>query len=302
MKRTAWIPMVLVLACGDTKGASEGGQGPTSDPSTGGAEETGGPTVGETGAPPARTTGIQEPESSGGSEGGSSGCTFLDCDGDIPKSGECDQWAQDCPEGQKCSAYADDGSNAWNNTKCVEVANNPGQPGDACSVEGNGVSGVDSCAEGAMCWDVGAENTGVCVALCEGTPEAPQCESGFSCAIANTVLNLCLADCDPLTQDCPGDDLCVGNGDHFICVLDASGEEGQAFDPCEYGNACDPGLLCLDPTAATECDPAAGGCCSPFCDTSAPSCPGVGQTCQPYFEMGTAPPGYELVGVCSLPA
>jgi hypothetical protein len=88
----------------------------------------------------------------------------------------------------------------------------------------------------------------------------------------------------------------------FICVIDASGEEGQVFDPCEYANACDPGLICADPLSAEECDPQAPGCCLPFCDlTAPPSCPGNGQKCLPWYEVGRAPPGYENLGTCGLP-
>lgn len=305
MRRSAWIPVLCVLGCSDPKDMTS--SAPTTEaPATDGAEETGGTPLTETGGTPSPTTGIDEPGSSGGSSGegeGGTTCSFLHCGGDVPKGGECDQWAQDCDDGEKCSAYADDGSNAWNNTKCVAVMDDPGVPGDVCTVEGSGVSGVDSCEKGAMCWDVDVDTgLGHCIALCTGTPEAPVCDAGFECAIANDVLNLCLPVCDPLAQDCVGDDVCIPNVDKFVCVLDASGDEGQTFDPCEYGNACDPGLLCLDPSAASECDAAAGGCCLPFCDLTAPDCPGVGQDCEAFYTQGTAPPGYEAIGFCALPS
>jgi hypothetical protein len=129
----------------------------------------------------------------------------------------------------------------------------------------------------------------------------PSCDPGFSCAIVNDgVLILCLPGCDPLLQDCDGDDLCLPLGESFGCVLVASGEEGQYGDPCEYANACDPGLVCLNPEYVPDCQ--AGGCCSPFCDTSeANECPGQGQDCIPWWEEGMAPPGYETVGVCGIP-
>jgi hypothetical protein len=225
--------------------------------------------------------------------------------------GGCDNWAQDCPPGEKCSAYAFGGGSSWDSLKCVPVMENPAQPGDECFVEGNGVSGVDNCDLGSYCWDVDEENVGACVALCKGNPEAASCDDPTkACAIYNEgVLNLCLDACDPLAQDCPTtDDLCIGNpsGDGFLCVIDASGEEGQQHDPCEYANSCDPGLLCLNATAANECDPNASGCCEPFCDLTDPNadmdCGGVGQVCNPYYEAGTAPPGQENIGYCALPA
>jgi hypothetical protein len=117
-------------------------------------------------------------------------------------------------------------------------------------------------------------------------------------------LNVCLPDCDPLVQNCGSGQTCVGLGagiDQFLCVLDAGGAEGQAFDPCEFLNACDPGLLCVKPEAASECSPTAPGCCMPFCDTTQPnSCPGVDQECLPWFEPMQAPPGKDNVGICGL--
>ena len=117
---------------------------------------------------------------------------------------------------------------------------------------------------------------------------------------SESALWLCLFWCDPLAQDCPDDYLCVGSQGAFMCVIDASGEEGQYSDPCEWTDACDPGLVCLNPEYVPGCQ--AGGCCSPFCDTSkANTCPGDGQECIAWFEEGMAPPGFEDVGVCGVP-
>jgi len=223
---------------------------------------------------------------------------------------QCDVFAQDCPEGEKCSAYAEGGSNSWNATKCVPVTGE-GTPGDVCATEGGGVSGLDNCAKGSFCWDVDEENKGLCVELCTGTEAAPVCsdEGTFNCAVVNEgVLNLCLPDCDPLVQDCVGDDVCIPVVDVFVCVLDASGADGgKQFDPCEFANACDKGLLCLNPSAAMECDPNAGGCCMPFCDLSDAdadtSCDATakGTSCLSLYAEGQAPPDYENVGICVLP-
>jgi hypothetical protein len=109
-------------------------------------------------------------------------------------------------------------------------------------------------------------------------------------------------------QDCAPADECVGVDESFLCVPDASGDEGQVGDPCEYLNVCDPGLAC----AATDLLPACVspvGCCSPYCDVSdlganaeCAAAVGVGAECVPYFGDGLAPPGYENVGLCLLPA
>jgi hypothetical protein len=297
----------LVLGgCGDKEPA---GTGAATKTTTEGESSTGSSSGGETGT----TTNTQPTTGTTGSTGGggSTGttCSFLGCEatsGGIEPV--CDNWAQDCPEGQKCMPAANDGSTAWNTTVCTDVNPAKKQPGDECTVEGSGVSGIDDCDKGVMCWEVDpATNIGTCVAQCTGSPDAPLCGLGGTCFISNDgVLNLCLPLCDPLAQDCPGTGLCIPNPKNnaeFTCVLDASGEEGQAFDACEYINVCDKGLLCANPMLATECDPAAIGCCLPFCplDEVPSMCPGANLECIPWFDVGTAPPGYENVGFCGIP-
>jgi hypothetical protein len=300
MKRSlsTWMCVLAVIGCGD-KPADTGESG-GEEASTAGQSETGTPTTEAAGGTTTGTTGAV------GTMAGTTGLTFIvEVDGGNAGN-ECDNYGQDCPEGQKCAPYANDGSNAWNATKCVMLEAMLGQPGDECTVEGNAVSGFDSCDEGVMCWDVDPNTLmGICVAMCGGTPEAPTCDPDHSCYVSNDgVLNLCLLRCDPLAQDCPGDDVCIQNpqgvGD-FACVLDASGEEGQALDPCAYINACDAGLFCANPANAVECDAEATGCCLPFCDLENPApCPGAGETCLPWFEEGTAPPDLEQVGFCGI--
>lgn len=222
----------------------------------------------------------------------------------------CDVWAQDCPVGEKCMPWANDGGNSWNALKCVEIDDNPGEPGDPCHVEGGGVSGIDDCAIGSMCWDVDPETSeGVCVAMCTGDQAAPICEDpSTSCIIVNDgVLNLCLPDCDPLLQDCEDGQACYPVNGTFTCAPDASGPELGVFgDPCEFINACDAGLFCANASAVPGCGGSAG-CCSDFCDLDADfpedDCSGAaeGQECLPFFDEGDAPPGAEAFGACALP-
>jgi len=133
---------------------------------------------------------------------------------------ECNSWAQDCPEGEKCMPWANDGGNSWNALKCTPLAEDPGAPGDPCTVEGSGVSGIDDCELGAMCWAVDPDtNIGHCVAMCTGSPDAPICEDpATACAIANDgVLHLCLPTCDPLAPMCPEGESCFPVGDEYVC-------------------------------------------------------------------------------------
>lgn len=59
-----------------------------------------------------------------------------------------------CDPKLKCVAYADGGGSSWNALRCVPIARNPDQPGEPCTVVESNVSGIDSCDQGAMCWDV----------------------------------------------------------------------------------------------------------------------------------------------------
>ncbi|MBZ5708372.1 ribulose phosphate epimerase [Nannocystis pusilla] len=248
------------------------------------------------------TSGVPDPTATG-----SDTTSLFIVEGDQGGIKECDLWTEDCPEGHKCMPYANDGGSAWNATKCVQIVPDPDQFGEPCQAIGSGVSGEDTCDKHLMCWDIDLDTLqGTCTAMCVGSPEAPACEPpNTTCALSGDgVLILCIPNCDPLLQDCPEGDTCISspNTGEFVCVLDASGEAGQVFDPCEYVNACDPGLICADATLADECDPQVIGCCLPFCDTSlANTCPGQGLECIPWFEEGAAPPGLENVGLCMLP-
>jgi hypothetical protein len=201
--------------------------------------------------------------------------------------------------------YAGSGG-TWDSVKCVPIDPNPGQTGDPCTVQDSGKSGIDSCDIGNMCWGVDPDTLeGTCVAFCTGGSGMPMCADPEAlCSITNDgVLILCLPTCDPLLQDCLNGDVCIPYMSEFVCVPDASGEDGQEFDPCEYINACDPGLTCGDPGTALECDPMAGGCCVAFCDVTAMplECVGMNAECLPWYGMDMPPPGYENVGVCGIP-
>jgi len=229
-------------------------------------------------------------------------CNFLNCD-DYPKP-ECSTWAQDCPEGQKCAAYIAGGGSAWDAVKCVELTGTD-EPGDPCTSEG-AVSGVDSCSKGAMCWHLDKAGAGTCVALCTGSPEAPICPPKTTCPISSSgILNLCLPTCDPLLQDCPNPvEGCYPFNAGLFCAADASGDAGQANDPCVYINSCDPGLMCADAAlVGAGCEPGSTGCCTPFCKFPDGACPNPDQQCVQYFAepFPPLPESAEHIGVCGVP-
>lgn len=223
-----------------------------------------------------------------------------------PASEDCEVWSTpspDCRPGQKCTIEG-----SLSDTHCVDVVDDPKDMWEPCQrLMGDELSGFDDCGPGMVCWDVDPNTgMGICVGFCHGTPRDPSCvdPAAGSCTLCPGCVGLCLPMCDPLQQDCPDGGLCIPDPQdpaEFICVLDASGAEGQAFDPCEFANACDPGHICVDPGFGVECDALAIGCCLPLCDTAMPVCPGAGQECLPWYEVGMAPPGFEHVGVCGMP-
>lgn len=251
-------------------------------------------------------------ESAGGDEAG-------DDDGDndtgfIPTSdaptGRCDPTLfNDCPEGEKCSLYAADGS-PWSGARCTPVAADPDGPGEPCVFEGHPNDGVDSCQPGHVCWDamqMGSEYIGTCIPYCEGGFVNPHCaDEGRLCNIWKSIeVGLCLPRCDPSEIECPTGCTCVHDpgGQGFSCISDASGDEGQYADPCQYANSCDPGLFCAGADAVPSCN-GSQGCCSEFCKISQPNdCSGKdgGQECVAWYEEGQAPEGLEDIGGCAIP-
>lgn len=230
-------------------------------------------------------------------------CAFYACPPDVGNPFECDTFAQDCPPGEKCMPWSDDGGGGWNGTRCSPVAEDPAQDDEPCVVEGSSSSGIDDCDLGLMCFNADSETLqGTCVPLCEGTFDEPSCPSREQiCSITNNdVLTLCLDACDPLAPGCPEGQGCYPVQDQFVCAITYT--ESVYGDPCDFINGCSPGQTCLGSAAFPEC--LNGGCCSVYCDVTAPeTCPEamLDATCQPFYEPGTAPPGLEDVGVCSLP-
>jgi hypothetical protein len=284
----------------------------TSDGTTGDTSGSTGASVGSTSAGPttdpsestsdASSDSISATESSSGPSEDSSGFVGFIVPADLGPNAECSVWDQDCPEGEKCSAWANDGGDVWNAWRCVPIAPSPGAVGDPCTVEGSAVSGVDTCEQGAICFHVDPEtNEGICSGFCVGAEENPVCDDPEDACVDVTgegLLPLCLPTCDPLVQDCAGDDGCYGDGVMFVCAPDASGDGGAEGAACASMNACDPGLACVSAGLVPGC--AAESCCASFCDVELLDCPAALE-CIAYFEAGMEPPGLEHVGVCGDP-
>jgi hypothetical protein len=311
---------VMLTACGDrpldTAGSSDGGASTSMGATmTSGGSSTGSPTTtgslpgtgsdGSTTPPGPTTDGSSSSNSDPSLDAGDEGCAFYaGCPPDVgPSKLECDPFVQDCPADQKCAPWTD-GAVSWNATKCVPIGGDK-QPGEACTAEGGGgggMSGLDDCAKGSMCWEVDDGGQGICVGLCGGNFEDPTCPAGQGCLVFNPdALFICSLQCDPLMQGCPGDDVCVFTDSDFLCVLDASEDMGAANNPCEFNNACDPGLTCQTSTEVSEvCDENVIGCCTPFCEFPDGACPNPDQVCVQFFMDGEGDPGDEDIGLCMI--
>lgn len=293
--RTATL--LSVIACGPIAGSS----GPTTE--TGSSSTTGTSTTdpslptttGSAGSTATSTTG-DSPDT-----GSSSGQNFIP----TPDSGDphypCDAFAQDCPAGQKCVPWAEDG-NAWDGTRCATITGD-GAPGDPCTAPEGVIAGMDDCDFGAICWYVDENNQGTCIAQCLGTSDRPICPAASSCdEAAAGGINLCLPWCDPLPDSCPKSSRCLPTSGGFECVHFDNQPLAQLNEGCVADPECDGGLFCLDAEdASNSCAPDIG-CCQPFCAFPGGACPNADQACIPWFDaMGAIPPGYEDLGFCGIP-
>jgi hypothetical protein len=212
----------------------------------------------------------------------------------------CHPFWQDCPEGEKCVAYASSGEQL-DSTRCVPVFGD-GQPGEPCTFDGP-IQATDDCDETSHCFqieEIDAVLQGICTPFCGGTPDEPQCDPGTTCYLDyDESLNLCLSQCDPLAQDCPPGQLCGWAGWDFACVIERAAPPANG-EPCDgHVDACSLGETCIPAAASPGCVGAA--CCTEFCDRSDPNfaCTDPELSCESFFEQDAAPPGWELVGVCA---
>jgi hypothetical protein len=300
---------------GDDAGATSTGQASTStgaDPSTSTStstsdDVTGHPHPGTATIP--TTTASSTAPSTGPDTGMDTGdftttCGFI-CEPDLPpNNADCpgtQQLDPECPEGHKCTIEGSIGD-----TQCVEIVPNPKGLDEPCTVTGDMFSGLDDCGLGLLCWDADGRGKGTCIGLCDGEPDCVCPDpSVMATWCQDCAVGLCLPGCDPLLQDCDGDDeVCIPNGEEFFCTPDASGDEGQVNDPCEFINACDKGLFCADPAlAGAGCLPGSAGCCTPFCEFPGGACPNPDQQCVQWFDPMQLPKDDQklAIGVCGVP-
>lgn len=258
--------------------------------------------------------GSSSSSSSGGSSGATSSTSIAsssssDTSGSADETGagshECDVFMQDCEEGEKCMPF---GSN-WSSTRCASIDDDPDGFGDPCMVDGDPMSGLDSCDAGLMCYHVDPKTLqGTCISICTGSEADPMCDPQGTCTMLGR-LAICEIECDPLLQDCPNDPSlgCYPGGPMgtWECSLNRSEGGGITADPCGEDDGCEPGHVCLPQIVVPGCQ-GAEKCCAWLCDlTEDPiaECAMAGsRTCVEWYSPPeAAPPGYEDVGVCAMP-
>ncbi|MEM9460515.1 MAG: hypothetical protein AAGF11_40480 [Myxococcota bacterium] len=250
---------------------------------------------------PEPTTGTPDPSTTGIPPDPDDGSTFIVDPTGPPPAFECDLFEQDCPPGFKCSPYSNGGDLSWNATGCFPIVEDPAEIGEPCSMEDHPLSGFDDCGPSAICHGVDEQTLmGTCFGLCIGELVNPSCEIPDQvCVLPSDGVGLCYPSCDPLIQDCPDARACYPVAESFICAPEAS--PGALGEACEFLNGCAAGLFCAAAEVVPDC-PGNQGCCTAFCTLGEPTLPCLpGQTCQPWYEEGVAPPGYEHVGYCALP-
>ncbi len=318
--RSRWsLALALALACAcnhglyTDDGTSEGDASSTGPGTTG--TNAGSVSASTTTATPTATASSSSTgggvgvTSSSGAGSSTTSCEFICDDEDAPSDGLCDTFAQDCPgEDTKCVAYDSDDDGYWDATRCVPVTGDD-QLYEPCTAE-PGKTGIESCAKGLFCWSLDEDGNGVCYAQCMGTPENPVCLEATSCVLCGgCVVTLCHPTCDPLLDDCAVGESCIGdtNSDGFICLQNASDGMAPEGAPCEFANACNPGLMCVNPDfyPGPDCQGSIG-CCAPFCDlgNGDADCEGLSvanAACVSYYEPWPAPEGLEHIGVCGVP-
>lgn len=197
----------------------------------------------------------------------------------------CSPWNQNCETGYACKPWANDGSETWGSVRCSPVDPQPDRPGEPCTVQGSGWSGLDSCEAGALCWNVDAETLGgQCVSMCQGNFDDPVCGAGETCVIANDgQLTLCLPACSPIDSICGDGFGCYPTwSDGFACLRE--GENVHLDDL--FHPQCPSGSFMTENGCAAFCDLTVEGECE------------ADSTCEPYYVRVSAPPGLERVGAC----
>jgi hypothetical protein len=281
-----WMAVFASMcACGPSAGTDESsGDGGSTSGSEAGSASTNATTTAE-------ATGTSVGSSGGSSTLDTSGttgaCEMADDDDTFPGGEfdvgpvppECDLFAQDCEEGEKCVPQ-------WFSTRiCVPVAADPIPDGEPCDDGGD-----DPCGAGSWCGPTDAEGNGTCTPLCTGTPADPICPPDTICVIDDeNIVAYCDAPCDPFADaPCPSGTSCQPTAQGFGCIENGGYVRNSA---CVQNDSCADGLYCADGALVEGC--CFDRCCTPLCADDDPCDAG---TCHPLTEEVPGPAGLGFCG------
>ena len=234
-RRVRWVVGLLVFAgAGGLGGCADDFVG--HDPFASGGGEAGG-TAGDGSSEAAGDDDDDDDggvSSSGGADDDADTTGGGGSDGDDPTTSgpempepACDIYEQDCPTGEKCTIWANDGGTFPNDVRCVPQTGD-GVPGDACTVSG-AQDGFDDCGAGNYCQvdDPAVDTEGWCWPFCQGISGNGNCEDpSMVCALwFGGVAPLCLFPCEIGGTDCEAGQVCMPQviGDP-VCVGQAWGD------------------------------------------------------------------------------
>lgn len=204
----------------------------------------------------------------------------------------CSLAHQDCPEGQSCTPFANDGGSAWNAARCGPVDDAPDQLGESCTVISSALSGISSCDVGLMCWNVDADTLqGTCAELCD--PEGDCTLEANTCRVFNDgFLPVCLPSCDPLAPECDEGFACYPTLEQdFACLRE--GERVHVDDI--FHPDCPAGTFWASAERVDGCT-AEEPCCVEYCDLSGPPSCDLDEACTAF--SSEPPPIHEDLGYC----
>jgi len=152
-----------------------------------------------------------------------------------------------CGVGEKCAWVVDQLDPEIGHLDCAPAGTV--SIGSACT-EPTAPGGTDDCEAGGHCYN------GYCHELC--TTVNDQCGDGACQGFLDDMghplpYEICLFGCNPLLQNCAADNEGCYVARGAVCVV-SIGTAG-AGEPCQYVNACAPGLICMGYP----------GVCRPFC-------------------------------------
>jgi hypothetical protein len=141
-----------------------------------------------------------------------------------------------CAAGEKCAFIIDDLDLGAGHVGCAPDGT---QARGAECTEAAAVGGTDNCVRGNDCY------RGTCMEIC--TTVNDQCSDGscvpFSDGAGNPLpINICLPNCNLLTQDCPAEGEGCYLAGNAVCVGAGTADLGET---CMFANSCLPGMVCV---------------------------------------------------------